>query len=321
MLLQHVRRCVPAGIAVGLLPVWAAALLAAPLGGGGPRSGVESREPRTRAAIADRSVLRVDVPMVLVPVTVTDAMDRPVMDLTRTSFRVLENNVEQNVLSFHREEGPVSIGFVFDFSRSMRDRMGPSIGAIHQFMDTLLPGDEFFLICFNDHVKLVTEFTERPDDILQELESIQPDGFTAMNDAIYFGVQHMKRAKNARKVLLVLTDGGDNASRYSESEVRGLVRECDVRLYSLGMFVLPRFLERLASESGGRAMFVRNLSELSRRVETASSAVRSGYVLGYAPMSPAKDGKYRRVRVELVQNTTSVPLHLSFRRGYYSPTR
>jgi VWFA-related protein len=263
--------------------------------------------------------MKVDVNMILLPVTVTDAKDQPVTDLSPDSFRVLENNVEQQVVSFHREEGPVSVGFIFDASSSMKNRMDRSVAAMQKFLETLTKGDEFFLIRFSDRPNLVTGFTEDPGEILSELSSIQPLGWTALNDAICLGVQTMRRAKNSRRALFVLTDGGDNNSRYSDSELRKLVQESDVRIYSIGLFERSHFLELLALDSGGRAYSVHKLENLPETVDKLSRDFRNQYVLGYYPKESQNDGKYRRVRVEMIETIKRMPLNVFWRRGYYSP--
>ena len=263
--------------------------------------------------------MKVDVNMILLPVTVTDAKDHPVTDLSPGSFRVLEDNVEQQVVSFHREEGPVSVGFIFDASSSMKNRMDRSVAAIQQFVETLTKGDEYFLIRFSDQPTLVTPFTEDPGEIVAELSSIQPLGWTALNDAICLGVQTMKRAKNSRRALIVLTDGGDNNSRYTDSEIRKLVQESDVRIYSIGLFERSHFLEQLGMDSGGRAFSAHKLENLPETVEKLSREFRNQYVLGYYPKEGQNDGKYRRVRVELIETIKKMPLNVFWRRGYYSP--
>ena len=278
-----------------------------------PRTSLHNR-PAT-----GRATMKVDVNMILLPVTVTDAKDQPVTDLSPDSFRVLEDNVEQQVVSFHREEGPVSVGFIFDASSSMKNRMDRSVAAIQQFVETLTKGDEFFLIRFSDQPTLVTPFTQDPNEIVAELSSIQPLGWTALNDAICLGVQTMKRTKNSRRALIVLTDGGDNNSRYSDSEIRKLVQESDVRIYSIGLFERSHFLEQLGMDSGGRAFAVHKLENLPEIVNKLSRDFRNQYVLGYYPKEAQNDGKYRRVRVEMIETIKKMPLNVFWRRGYYSP--
>jgi VWFA-related protein len=140
-------------------------------------------------------------------------------------------------------------------------------------------------------------------------------GWTALNDAIYLGIQKMKPAKNSRKVILVLSDGGDNNSRYSTREIRNLVRESGVSVYSISFYQGSRLLEGLADETGGRLIHVRRLSELPDAIEKLSRVIRSQYVLSYYSSSSQNDGKYHRVRVELSEPA----LRVSWRHGYYAP--
>lgn len=257
--------------------------------------------------------------MILVPVTVTDAMDHPVTDLSKSSFRVFEDNVEQDVRSLHKEDGPASVGFIIDTSRSMTPRMAASVAAIEQFLKTNVPGDEYFLVSFADSPTLIQDFTGRVQEITAPLGSLQPRGWTALNDAIFRGVHAMRRAKNARRALIVLTDGADNFSRYSDREVRNLARESDLRVYSIGLFTRPDLLVQLSRETGGRTFWAREMSELPKIIDQLSSVFRNEYLLGYAPGDRNVDGKYHRIRVELVPNAERTRLHVSWRHGYWAP--
>ena len=283
-----------------------------------PRVSITPRV-KPKRAVTTRSNLRIDVRMILIPVTVTDPWQRPVMDLPRDSFRLYEDNVEQKIESLFREEGPVSVGFVFDSSSSMKNRLDRSITAIERFLAGSTRGDEYFLVKFNDRASLVQGFTENPDDIIGRLSSLQPDGWTALLDAIYMGVQQMKSARNSRRALFVLTDGGDNSSRYTESEMVNLIREADVRIFAIGLFERPRFLEKIASESGGKAYVAHNLKDLPETVDRLSVEIRNQYVLGYYSNNPDNDGKYRRVKVALNPLTPPKPLSIVWRHGYYAP--
>ncbi len=269
---------------------------------------------------APPSNFRLDVKMILVPVTVTDATDHPVTGLPAKGFRLFEDNVEQDIVSFSREEGPVSVGFIFDTSSSMKNRISASIKAVDQFLKSATPGDEFFLVQFSDEPKLVTDFTAAPDDIAASLSRAQPIGWTALNDAIYFAVQHMKTARNRRHALFVLSDGGDNNSRYSDGEVRNLVREGDVRVYSIGLFERTRLLDQLAADSGARSFTVHKLDDLPDAVDHLSQELRNQYVLGYLSKTESNDGKYRKVRVQLMETIQHFPLNVFWRRGYFAPS-
>jgi VWFA-related protein len=272
-----------------------------------------------RSSTALRPNLRLDVKMILVPVTVTDTLDRPVMGLHANSFRVFENGVEQKVVSLSREEGPVSVGFIFDGSTSMKMRIDRSRAAIQEFLKNAGPDDEYFAVKFDDKPTLLTPFTSNTADIVADLSTVQPQGWTAMLDAICLGAQEMKHAKNSRRALVVLTDGGDNNSRYTESEVRNIIRESDLRVYAIGLFERPHFLEKLAKETGGMSFFAHKLSDLPAIVERLTDEFRNQYVLGYSSNNAQNDGKYRRVKVQLMQSADNERLNLFWRQGYYAP--
>jgi len=257
--------------------------------------------------------------MVLVPVTVTDAGDRPVTDLALDAFKVFEDNVEQKIANVSQEDGPVSVGFIFDASSSMKNRMDVSIKAIEQFLKSMMPGDEYFLVSFSEKPTVVNGFTQSADEILGALSSVRPEGWTALHDAICMGLHQMKFAKNTRKALFVLTDGGDNSSRFSETEVRTMVREADVRVYSVGLFDRPRFLEKVAADTGGQSYWVHKLKELPETIDRLSREFRNQYVLAYSSNNVHNDGKYRRVRVELLESLRRLPVNVLWRRGYYAP--
>ncbi len=291
-----------------------AAALAAALSGERP----VTITPRPRPS-ADRPAanIRLDVTRVLIPVTVTDGADRPYTALRRENFRLFEDGVEQNICSFSFEDGPVSAGLLFDASGSMRSRIDKSREAVEEFFKASVPGDEFFLIRFNDSPRLEMSFTGKPEEISRALSFVQPHGWTALYDAMRLAMHEMKGARNPRRALLVLTDGADNHSRYSEHEIRDLVLESDVRVYAVGLFERPKFLEKLAAETGGSVVWTRKLKDLPEAVARLNRELRSQYVLAYSPTNAQRDGRYRKVRVDLV--AASPQLRAAWRRGYYGP--
>jgi VWFA-related protein len=276
--------------------------------------------PRTLPAAEGlpSSTFRLDVKLIQVPVLVTDMRDRPVMGLPKSAFRLFEDDVEQQITTFSMVDAPISTGLVFDASRSMKDRIGESRAAVEQFCKTSLPADEFNLVKFSDNPELISPFTRDTDEIQRQLSSIQTHGWTAMIDAIWLSVEQMRRSSNPRKVLLVLSDGGDNNSRYSEAELLSRVREADVRVYAIGLFQRPRYLEKLAEETGGSVVWVHKMSELPEAMETLSQQIRNEYVVGYFSNHAPNDGKYHKVRVE-VQPPAGLKLRTAWRRGYVAP--
>jgi len=275
---------------------------------------VQPRGDRSTAAN-----LRLDVKVILVPVSVTDAVDRPLIKLPVENFRVLEDGVEQKITSFSQEDGPVSIGLLFDTSGSMKSRIDTSLEALKNLFQGSIPGDEFLLVRFSDQAQVLTGFTTSADEIYSKLGRVQPQGWTAMLDAIALGTHHMRSARNSRKALLILSDGGDNNSRFSEAEIRGMVLESDVRVYAIGLFHRSHFLQQLADETGGRVFIAENLKDLPDIVEKLSLEIRSQYMVGYVSSNPHNDGKYRKVKVEVAQPSGAKPVRISWRHGYYAP--
>lgn len=274
--------------------------------------------PRARPQTAHQrktGTIRADVNTVLVPVTVTDSWDRPIDGLKKGDFQIFEDNVRQEIISSSVEDQPASVGLVFDSSGSMSNKINASVAAVDQFFKTMVPGDEFSLVRFSDRPQFVAGFTPDAEEISRSLHTIRPAGWTALNDALCLGIQKMKTARNPRKVLLVLSDGGDNNSRYSTREIRSLVRESGVAIYTISFFQGSRLLESVSDETGGRLIQVHHMSELPEAMEKLSRAIRSQYVLSYYSSNPERDGKYRRVRVELGRPMARV----SWRHGYYAP--
>jgi Ca-activated chloride channel homolog len=264
--------------------------------------------------------LRVNVNLVLIPVMVTDPYKRPVQGLQKADFRLFEDGVEQEISQFFSEETPISIGIVLDASASMRKKMDESRQAILEFLKLSPPGDEFSLVKFNDRPESICPFTTDTRSIEKVLPSVQAEGWTSLFDAIYLGVNQMKHAAHARKVLLVLSDGGDNNSRYTEGEVANLVKEADVRIFSISIFDKSSALENITAESGGRAFRIRKLEDLPGMAADVSAELHSEYVLGFSPAERPLDGKYRKVKVTVVPQTVGgLRVHTSWKRGYYSP--
>jgi Ca-activated chloride channel family protein len=283
-----------------------------------PKVSITPRKFEARG-IRSSSSLRLDVNVVLVPVTVTDPLGKPVTGLSRETFRLLEDGAEQKVTSFLREDSPVSLGLLFDSSSSMKNRIDASVEALKLFFQTTTTGDEFFVVQFADQARLLGGFTAAPDEVYARLGFVQAKGWTALLDAVALSAHQMRSAKNRRRVLLVLSDGNDNNSRFSESEIRSMVIEGDLRIYAIGIGYRPRLLQQLANETGGNVLVAQSVGELPDVVQRLSAEIRSQYLLGYTPTVSHNDGKYHKVKVELVQSPGAPPLRASWRRGYYAP--
>ncbi len=278
--------------------------------------------------------IRVDKTLVLINVTVTDPLNRFVTGLEKEHFRLYEEKVEQEITQFSSEDAPISIGLVFDTSGSMGAKLQKSRQAAAEFFKTANPADEFFLVQFNDRPELVVPFTTDTDKIQSALTFTQSKGRTALLDSVYLAMNEMKRAHNPRKALLIISDGGDNSSRYTETEIKNRVREADVQMFSIGIFESlggrgrtpeeaagPGLLNELAEQTGGREYAIENIAELPDIAAKIGIELRNEYILGYTPKNRERDGKYRKVQVKLNQPRGLPPLKAYFRLGYYAPTQ
>ncbi len=284
---------------------------------------------------APRSVdIRVNRTLVLINVTVTDPLNRFVTGLEKEHFRLYEDKVEQQITDFSAEDAPISIGLVFDTSGSMGQKLQKSRQAATEFFKTANPSDEFFLVQFNDRPELSVPFTADTGQIQNALTFTQSKGRTALLDSVYLAMHEMKKARNPRKALLIISDGGDNSSRYTETEIKSAVREADVQIFAIGIFeglatrgrtpeeaAGPGLLNELADQTGGREYAVENVAELPDIAAKIGVELRNEYILGYTPKNRERDGKYRRVQVKLNQPRGLPPLKAYFRLGYYAPTQ
>jgi Ca-activated chloride channel homolog len=290
-------------------------------------------KPNALTAPSPRANIRVESTLVLIPVTVTDPFNRFVTGLEKENFKLFEDKKEQEVLQFSSEDAPLSIGVVFDASGSMGSKLEKSRQAVAQFFRTANPEDEFFLVQFNDTADLAEPFTRNLEEIQNRLTFTQSKGRTALLDAIYLALHEMKKAKNPRKALLLISDGGDNASRYTENEIKNLVKEADVQIYAIGIYepvgarsrtpeelAGPGLLTEIAEQTGGRQYAVENLAELADIAAKIGVELRNQYIIGYSPHNQERDGKYRRVEVKLNQPRGLPPLRAFWRHGYYAPS-
>jgi len=272
--------------------------------------------------------LRVDVPLVLVNANVTNGLGIPVPGLLQSQFHVFENGLEQKITHFSSEDAPISVAILFDASDSMRRKLRTAHRALHELLHQSNPEDEFSLIVFNRKAKLVVPFTKETGEIEGELGEVRAEGRTALLDAIHLGLVEMKRsARYSRKAIVILSDGGDNQSRYTEREIRAAIWESDVQIYAVGIFDAfaphlpeeeargPQLLSHVAEETGGRHFPVSNLGDLPEICSLIGRQLRNQYVLGFIPSNPERDGKFRRVQVKVDDNA----LRIHARPGYYAP--
>ena len=329
---QYRRTLLPAGVlSLSLIPL----LWAGEKTGNDPQVTIVPRttKPGAPAEVLPRGNIRIDTTLVLIPVTVTDPLNRFVTGLEKENFRVFEDKTEQQLVQFSSEDAPLSVGVVFDCSGSMGSKLEKSRQAVAQFFKTANPEDEFFLVEFSDRAELVVKFTTSLEEIQNRLTFTQSKGKTALLDAVYLALHQMKKGRNPRKALLIISDGGDNNSRYTETEIKNLVREADVQIYAIGIFepaanrgrtaeelAGPSLLSEIAEQTGGRHFPVESLNELPDIAAKIGIELRNQYILGYSPKNQERNGKYRRVQVKLVQPRGLPPLRAFWRMGYYAPT-
>ena len=282
--------------------------------------------------IVPGKIIHTDVDLALVNVTVTDPYNRLVTGLETDNFRVFEDNIEQEIVSFSSEDVPISIGVIFDFSGSMSDKIDKARDAAVEFFKTANPQDEFFLVSFNERAELTSAFTNSVEDLQTRMMLTSPGGRTALLDAIYLGLSQMRGAHNAKRALLILSDGGDNHSRYNENDIKRLVREADTQLYAIGIFDPlgyrnrtpeelhgPSLLSEITELTGGRVFAVEHLSDLPDIASKIGMELRNQYVLGYRPSNHVHDARWRKIKVKLRPPKGLPPLSVYSRTGYYAP--
>jgi Ca-activated chloride channel family protein len=304
------------------------------------QSNSEEKSPQASSAVADSqqrpvATYQAHADLVLIPVTVTDTLNRFVLGLQKEDFHLLEDGVQQNLADFSGEDAPLSVGVVFDESGSMEYKLRTSRDAASQLLNALNREDEAFLVEFADLAKVSIGFTGHIEEIQSALRNVQAGGLTAMLDAIDTGLLEMKKAKKSRKAIVIVSDGGDNQSHYTAAQIESLVREADVQIYAMGVFEPvfsfglspeeisgPRLLSEIATQTGGRAFAAAAPGDMPSVATRIAVELRNQYVLGYYPTNKVRDGKYRNVEVRVSQPPgLGSPLRVHWRLGYYAPAQ
>jgi Ca-activated chloride channel homolog len=271
--------------------------------------------------------LRVDVDLVLLPVTVSDPMNHAVTSLKKENFAIYEGNQQQEIRYFSTEDTPISVAILLDVSKSMSDKIDTERAALVEFFTNANPNDEYFAIAFSDRPRVLADSTQSLDQLQGQLLAAEPGGPTAMLDAVYLAISKLRSAHYERKAILILSDGGDNASRYKLREIKSLARESDVQIYAVGLFETFFFntieerlgrvwLGEITDVTGGRTITVDNRGKVPEAAATISREMRNQYVLGYRPTSTAGT-KWRKVKVRLT-SPDERSLRAYYRQGYLS---
>ncbi|MDR3704207.1 MAG: VWA domain-containing protein [Candidatus Sulfopaludibacter sp.] len=272
--------------------------------------------------------IRVDVNLTLVPVSVTDLVGRSVRGLRPQNFQVYDGLRPMPIVSFSSQDQRIAVGLIFDCSSSMAEKYKTSREAPRELFQQLNSEDQSFLVTVSDKAELKWPLTSDFDRLQNALVFTHPQGTTSLIDGIYLGLREMKKSHNPRKALVVVSDGGDNNSRYSMRDLGRLVVESDVMIFAVGLYdnpqsseeeMGPALLSRLTNRTGGANFEVHNVEELRIAMGRIGVALHNQYVLGYYPPAAPADGTYRKIKVELVVPKGTPPLLVHARAGYYSP--
>lgn len=294
---------------VGLLTCVLAVALAAPAGGQQKRA-VEPAPPQ------DGDQIRLGTELVMLDVSVVDRANRPIYDIGKERFSVLEDGVPQQIDFFSKELAPVSLGLAIDTSGSMRSKLESVIQAVTNLVQGNRPQDETAVIQFKDTVELIEEFTADTGDVKDALDGLISNGQTSLIDAIILAGDYVqKEGRHRRKALIIVTDGLERGSFYSFDDLVDHAREQDVRLYLIGFTQdldsqkglfkkstktkAEQLLNKIATETGGRSFFPKDISELSGITEQIALDLRTVYAIGYYPTNQKRDGTYRKVDVRV----------------------
>lgn len=270
--------------------------------------------------------------LVTLTVTVTDSYGRYVSGLDKKAFKVYDDKEEQQIEFFSDDDAPVSVGIIFDVSGSMGgDKIRKAREALSRFIQTSHDNDEYFLIAFNSRAQLLLDKTRDGDAVLNKLTFVDTKGNTALYDACYLGVEKVTRGAHQKRALLLISDGQDNNSRYTFNNVRRLLKESDVVVYSIGILggndpgsslgmEGQSILDELSAVSGGKAFFPNTSAEMDELFERIALELRHQYSIGYTPKDFKPDGRWHKLKVKVTPPRGLPHLFARSRDGYYAIT-
>ena len=324
---------------VSCLSISLCALSASHLTRAQQKSDDKSSQPRPAATPAtlprtggtDEQII-INTDLINLTVTVTDQYGRYVSGLDKKAFTVFDGKEQQEITHFSDDDAPVSVGVIFDVSGSMSgDKIRRAREALSRFIETSHDSDEYFLIAFNSRAQLVLDKTRDGKAVLDKLTYVETRSNTALYDATYLGVEKVQRGAHQKRALLVISDGQDNDSRYTFSEVRRLLKESDVVLYSVGILggsdpgsslglEGQGILDELSAVSGGKAFFPNSAPEMDEIFEKIALELRHQYSIGYRPNNFTNDGKWHKIKVKVTPPRGLPRLFVRSREGYYAIT-
>ena len=285
-----------------------------------PASALPSNQDRT---------IRRDVDLVVLHATVVNDKGQFVPDLQQRNFRVFEDHAEQKISVFSREDVPVTMGLVIDNSGSMRAKRSRVNTAAITFVRTSNPQDEVFVVNFNDeyYLDLNEDFTSDPKELREALERIDSRGSTAFYDALVGSLDHLKKGHKDKRLLLVITDGEDNASRKDLAYTVRAAQQSNATIYAVGLFTeddkkerkhATKALDMITQATGGQAYYPKDVSEVEAICQKIARDIRNQYTIGYYPTNTAKDGTFRSVQVQVIPPRGQGKLSVRTRTGYYA---
>ena len=277
----------------------------------------------------DEYTIKVDVDMVQLRATVLDRKNLPIAGLSKDDFQVYEDGVLQPIKHFSHEDIPVTVGLVVDNSGSMRAKRHDVTAAALAFARSSNPQDQMFVVNFNEKVSFGlpgnTAFTDQPAQLQVALSRIAADGETALYDAIAVALEHLKQGDRDKKVLIVVSDGGDNASKHKLPEIMAMAGQPGVIIYTIGIFDdqdadrNPGVLKRLARATGGEAFLPESLKDVTPVCERIARDIRNQYTIAYVPTNSRRDGTYRMIQVKAIA-PGGRRLSVRTRTGYFAPS-
>lgn len=262
--------------------------------------------------------------LVSITVTVSDGYGRLVTGLTKKNFAVLDDGVKQEIAHFSDEDSPVTLGIIYDVSGSMADLTSSSFQTLRRLFESSHQDDEYFIIAFNDRPRLVQDFTTSPGDILSRVVFVKAKGSTALYDGVYLGIEKARQGRHQKKALLIISDGEENNSIYSGRELRELLKESDVPVYSIGLSQLYKGMSTLANLSGlsGGMVFIPADEPQTRDIYTRIAlALRHQYVVGFYPTDVTSSVDWHKVRINVSAPKGLGRLSVSYKKGYRSFAR
>jgi Ca-activated chloride channel family protein len=283
----------------------------------------------TPKIVDDKGTLIVNEDLITLNVTITDYFGRYVSGLKKNAFTVLDDDEKQEIEFFSDDDAPVSVGIVFDVSGSMKgEKLQRSREALAKFIQTSHPRDEYFLIAFNKRAQLLMDRTRDGEAILNKLQLVQAKENTALYDAVYLGTEKVTRGVHQKRAIILISDGQDNASRYTFNDVKKQLKESDVTVYSIGILgggdgqglgmMGQAYLDELSSVTGGSSFYPKTNAEMDEIFERIALELRHQYSIGFRPQNFVNDGKWHKLKVKVKPPRGLPKLFVRTREGYFA---